>query len=244
MDFLELFQRYNCVMQTGGSDQWGNLTAGTDLIHKVEGKSAHLLATPLITNADGKKFGKSEGNAIWLDAELTSPYAMYQFWLNTDDADVIDRLKVFTFLTRSEIEEYANKVESEPHLREAQRRLALEVTELVHSREEAEAARDASLALFGSGDLKSLEGKTLRTALAELPNIQVVPGVSVIQALVETGLVDSNSAARRAIKEGSVSVNKEKVTDEDASISDFLPGDVAVLARGKKSLAGLFLADC
>ena len=244
MDFLELFQRYNCVMQTGGSDQWGNLTAGTDLIHKVEGKSAHLLATPLITNADGKKFGKSEGNAIWLDAELTSPYAMYQFWLNTDDADVIDRLKVFTFLTRAEIEEYAKKVASEPHLREAQRRLALEVTELVHSKEDAEAARDASLALFGSGDLQALDGKTLRTALSELPNIQVIPGFSLIQALVETGLVASNSAARRAIKEGSVSVNKQKVTDEDATINDFLPGDVAVLARGKKSLAGLFLADC
>jgi tyrosyl-tRNA synthetase len=169
---------------------------------------------------------------------------MYQFWLNTDDADVIDRLKVFTFLTRSEIEEYAKKVATEPHLREAQRRLALEVTELVHSREDAEAARDASLALFGSGDLQALDGRTLRTALSELPNIQVIPGVSVIQALVETGLVDSNSAARRAIKEGSVSVNKQKVTDEDATISDFLPGDVAVLARGKKSLAGLFLADC
>lgn len=244
MDFLELFQRYQCVMQTGGSDQWGNLTAGTDLIHKVTGKSAHLLATPLITNADGKKFGKSEGNAVWLDAELTSPYAMYQFWLNTDDADVIDRLKVFTFLTRAEIEELAEKVAQAPHLREAQRRLALEVTELVHSKQEAEAARDASLALFGSGDLKTLDGGTLRVALSELPNIQVVPGFSVVQALVETGLVDSNSAARRAIKEGSVSVNKEKVTDEDAKIEDFLPGDVAVLARGKKSLAGLFLADC
>jgi len=244
MDFLELFQRYNCVMQTGGSDQWGNLTAGTDLIHKVEGKAAHLLATPLITNADGKKFGKSEGNAIWLDAELTSPYAMYQFWLNTDDADVVDRLKVFTFLTRAEIEEYAKKVSSEPHLRDAQRRLAFEVTELVHSKEDAEAARDASLALFGSGDLSGLDGKTLRTALAELPNVQVVHGVSVIQALVETGLVDSNSAARRAIKEGSVSVNKEKVTDEEATITQFLAGDVAVLARGKKSLAGLFVADC
>lgn len=244
MDFLELFQRYNCVMQTGGSDQWGNLTAGTDLIHKVTGKSAHLLATPLITNADGKKFGKSEGNAIWLDAELTSPYAMYQFWLNTDDADVIDRLKVFTFLTRAEIEAYEEKVSLAPHLREAQRRLALEVTELVHSRADAEAARDASLALFGTGDLNLLDAATLRSALQELPNIQVVPGVSVISALVETGLVDSNSAARRAIKEGSVSVNKIKVSDEDAEISEFLPGDVAVLARGKKALAGLFLADC
>ncbi|MEL0237093.1 MAG: tyrosine--tRNA ligase, partial [Aquiluna sp.] len=135
LDFLELYRRYGCVMQTGGSDQWGNLTSGTDLIHRVEGDSVHLIATPLITNADGKKFGKSEGNAIWLDAELTSPYAMYQFWLNTDDADVIDRLKVFTFLHRSEIEELAEKVKSEPHLREAQRTLALQVTEIVHSRE-------------------------------------------------------------------------------------------------------------
>jgi tyrosyl-tRNA synthetase len=141
MDFLELYRRYNCIMQTGGSDQWGNLTSGTDLIHRVTGESAHLLATPLITNADGKKFGKTEGNAVWLDAESTSPYAMYQFWLNTDDADVIDRLKVFTFLSRAEIAEYEVKVKNEPHLREAQRRLALEVTELVHTRADAEAAR-------------------------------------------------------------------------------------------------------
>lgn len=244
MDFLELFRRYDCVLQTGGSDQWGNLTAGTDLIHKVTGKSAHLLATPLITNADGKKFGKSEGNAVWLDAELTSPYAMYQFWLNTDDADVIDRLKVFTFLTKAEIAEYEAKVQQSPQLREAQRRLALEVTELVHSKEDAEAARDASLALFGSGDLSTLKPATLRSALSELPNIQVVPGASLISALVESGLVDSNSAARRAIKEGSVTLNKQKVTDENATLTEFLPGDVAVLGRGKKQLAGLFLADC
>ena len=121
LDFLELFRRYGCVLETGGSDQWGNLTSGADLVHKVEGKSVHLIATPLITNSDGKKFGKSEGNAIWLDAELTSAYAMYQFWLNTDDADVIDRLKVFTFLTRAEIQEYADKVAAEPFKREAQK---------------------------------------------------------------------------------------------------------------------------
>lgn len=134
LDFLELYRRHGCVLQTGGSDQWGNLTSGTDLIHKVEGKSVHLIATPLITNADGKKFGKSEGNAIWLEAELTSPYAMYQFWLNTDDADVVDRLKVFTFLTKDEIEQYAVAVKTEPQARAAQKRLALEVTELVHSK--------------------------------------------------------------------------------------------------------------
>ena len=240
LDFLELYRRYDCVMQTGGSDQWGNLTSGTDLIHRVEGKSVHLIATPLITNADGKKFGKSEGNAIWLDAELTSPYAMYLFWLNTDDADVIDRLKVFTFLHRSEIEELAEKVKSEPHLREAQRTLALQVTEIVHSREEAESARDASAALFGSGDLRALDAQTLAAALRELPNARVQKGVSVVAALVETGLVESNGAARRAIAQGGVSVNKVKVESEEAVIDDLLAGDVAVLARGKKSLAGLF----
>lgn len=240
MDFLELYQRYGCVMQTGGSDQWGNLTAGTDLIHKVEGKSVHLIATPLITNADGKKFGKSEGNAIWLDAELTSPYAMYQFWLNTDDADVIDRLKVFTFLTRAEIADYEVLVKDEPFKREAQRRLALEVTELVHSREEAEAARDAALALFGGGDVRSLNQKSLLAALVELPNAQVPRGVSVIDALVAVGLASSNSEARRAIEAGSVSVNQQKIESTESTIEDLLSGDVALISKGKKNLAGLF----
>ena len=243
LDFLELFRRYGCVLETGGSDQWGNLTSGADLVHKVEGKSVHLIATPLITNSDGKKFGKSEGNAIWLDAELTSAYAMYQFWLNTDDADVIDRLKVFTFLTRAEIQEYADKVAAEPFKREAQKRLALEVTELVHSKQEALAAEAAAQALFGVGDLASLEAKTLAMALGELPNINCSAGISVVTALVETGLVESNGAARRAIAQGSVSVNKEKVTDENAVVSGFLPGNVAVLARGKKSMAGLFFTS-
>lgn len=240
MDFLELYQRYGCVMQTGGSDQWGNLIAGTDLIHKVEGKSVHLIATPLITNADGKKFGKSEGNAVWLDAELTSPYAMYQFWLNTDDADVIDRLKVFTFLTRDEIADFEQKVQAEPFKREAQRRLALEVTELVHSKVEAEAARDASAALFGAGDIRQLGQQTLMAALKELPHSEVPLGISVVEALVITGLSSSNSDARRAISQGAVSVNKVKIENEDAIITDLLEGSVALISKGKKSLAGLF----
>ena len=240
LDFLELYRRYNCVLQTGGSDQWGNLTSGTDLIHRVEGSSVHLIATPLITNSDGKKFGKSEGNAIWLDVELTSPYAMYQFWLNTDDADVIDRLKVFTFLTRAEIEEYQQKVEAEPFKREAQRRLALEVTELVHSKDEAVAAQDASLALFGAGDIRLLDAKTLRSALDELPNAEVSKGSLVVDALVATGLCESKSEARRAIEQGGVSVNKTKIESEAAVLDDVLAGNQAVLARGKKSLAGLF----
>jgi tyrosyl-tRNA synthetase len=242
LDFLELFRRHGCVLQTGGSDQWGNLTSGSDLIHKVEGKSVHLIATPLITNSDGKKFGKSEGNAIWLDAELTSPYAMYQFWLNADDADVIDRLKVFTFLARAEIAEYEVMVRDEPFKREAQRRLALEVTELVFSKAEAEAARDASLALFGAGDLSALTEDALRQALAELPSATVASGESVVAALVATGLCESNGAARRAIAQGAVSLNKVKIESEDALVEEFLAGGQAVLARGKKNLAGLFRA--
>lgn len=240
LDFLELFRRHNCTLQTGGSDQWGNLTSGADLIHKVEGKSVHLIATPLITNADGKKFGKSEGNAIWLDAEITSPYAMYQFWLNTDDADVIDRLKVFTFLTRQEISELERAVQEEPQARAAQRRLALCVTELVHSTEEALAAEQASVALFGAGDLSKLDQKTLRSALTELPNATLPRSSSIVQALVATGLVDSNGAAKRAIQQGSVSVNKVKVESEDSTFGSLLPGDVAVVSRGKKNLAGVF----
>ncbi len=240
LDFLELYRRFNCVLQTGGSDQWGNLTSGTDLIHRVEGESVHLIATPLITNSDGKKFGKSEGNAIWLDVELTSPYAMYQFWLNTDDADVIDRLKVFTFLSRAEIDEYQQKVAAEPFKREAQRRLAFEVTELVHSEGDAKAAQDASLALFGAGDIRQLDPATLRSALNELPNAQVAQGSLVVDALVATGLCESKSEARRAIEQGGVSVNKSKITSEDAVLDDVLAGNQAVFARGKKSLAGLF----
>ena len=240
-DFLELFQRHGCTMQIGGSDQWGNLTSGSDLIHKVTGKSAHLLATPLITNSDGKKFGKSEGNAVWLDESMTSPYAFYQFWLNVEDADVIDRLKVFTFLTKQEIAELAKKVESEPHLREAQRTLALEVTRIVHSRQAAEAAIEASKALFGQADLKDLSEADLRSALAELPSVTAPLGSSISQLLVDCGLEASVSAARRAIREGGVYLNNEKVLDETQGLDQMLHGNIAVLRRGKKTLAAVFL---
>jgi tyrosyl-tRNA synthetase len=239
-DFLELFRRYDCILQTGGSDQWGNLTSGTDLIHRVEGKNAHILATPLITNSDGKKFGKSEGNAIWLDAELTSPYAFYQFWLNVDDADVIDRLKVFTFLTRSEIEELAQQTAEAPYLRAAQKRLAYEVTSLVHSPAAAEAAIAASAALFGQGDLHELDETTLAAALSELPNVNALKGTSLVQLLVETRLVDSNSAARRAIAEGGVYLNNVKIESDSATLDDLIHAKYAVLRRGKKTLAGIF----
>ena len=245
-DFLELFRRYDCVMQTGGSDQWGNLTSGTDLIRKVEGGSAHILATPLITNRDGKKFGKSEGNAVWLDDEFTSPYAFYQFWLNVDDADVIDRLRVFTFLTRAEIEALEAETAEAPFKRAAQKRLAYEVTALVHSPAAAQAAIDASAALFGQGDLASLDAGTIDAALRELPNVTSNQDATIAQLLVDTALVASLSAGRRAIAEGGVYLNNQKIEDELAtwaSVHDsLLHSKYAVLRRGKKTLAGLFLA--
>ena len=242
MDFLELYRQYDCVLQTGGSDQWGNLTSGTDLIHRVEGVSAHAIGTPLITNTDGTKFGKSEGNAIWLDAAMCSPYRMYQFWLATADADVIARLKIFTFLTRAEIEQYEALVESEPFRRAAQKRLALEVTTFVHGTAATEAVIAASDALFGQGDLAALDAETLRSALEELPNATLAAGTSVAQALVDTGLVTSLGEARRAIAQGGVSLDGAKVEDESAVVSGTLPGGVSVLRRGKKTLAGLFVS--
>lgn len=241
LDYLELHRRYGCVLQTGGSDQWGNLTSGTDLIHRVEGVSVHAIGTPLITNSDGTKFGKSAGNAIWLDPEMCSPYRMYQFWLNTDDADVITRLKVFTFLTRAEIERYEQLVADEPFRRAAQKRLALEVTTFVHGADATAAAVAASEALFGQGDLASLDAATLRQALEELPNASMTSGTPVVQALVETGLAASLSEARRSIAQGGVSLDGARVDDETAVVTGSLPGAVSVLRRGKKTLAGVFV---
>ena len=242
MDFLELYRNYDCVLQTGGSDQWGNLTSGTDLIHRAEGKSVHAIGTPLITNSDGTKFGKSEGNAVWLDASMTSPYAFYQFWLNTDDADVIDRIKVFTFLSRAEIEELAQQVADEPFKRAAQRRLALEVTSLVHGKQATQAAIDAAAALFGQGELAELDAATLEAALRELPHTTTPASTPVAQLLVDTGLSQSLGAARRSIAEGGVYLNNEKITAEDELLTDHvLPSGMAVLRRGKKTLAGVFV---
>ncbi|PKQ35511.1 MAG: tyrosine--tRNA ligase [Actinobacteria bacterium HGW-Actinobacteria-11] len=241
MDFLELYRQYDCVLQTGGSDQWGNLTSGTDLIRRTEGVSVHAIGTPLITNSDGTKFGKSEGNAIWLDAAMCSPYRMYQFWLSTADNDVIDRLKVFTFLGRAEIEEYAALVETEPFRRAAQKRLALEVVATVHGIDATAAVIAASEALFGQGDLTALDAGTLRTALEELPNATVAEDTQVTEALVATGLVASLSEARRAIGQGGVTLDGERVEDEAATVRGTLPGGVSVLRRGKKTLAGVFI---
>jgi tyrosyl-tRNA synthetase len=244
MDFLRLHENYGCVLQTGGSDQWGNLTSGTDLVHKALGVSVHALGTPLITNSDGTKFGKSEGNAIWLDADLTSPYALYQFWLNTDDRDVIDRLKVFSFLSRAEIEELERAVQDTPHLRAAQKRLAEDVTTLVHGPDQTAAVKAASEALFGKGELDGLDPATLESALRELPHASITASTSVAEALVNTGLCQSLSEARRAIGQGGVSINNQGIDDEAAVVGEPrapLTGGL-LLKRGKKTLAGLFYA--
>jgi len=239
-DYLELYRQYGCVLQTGGSDQWGNLTSGTDLIHRAEGVSVHAIGTPLITNSDGTKFGKSEGNAIWLDEAMTSPYAFYQFWLNTDDADVIQRLKIFTFLSRAEIERLEGVVASEPFRREAQRVLADEVTEVVHGRAATDAVIAASEALFGQGDLSGLDAATLRSAIAELPSATGTPASPVAQLLVDSGLTSSLGESRRAIEQGGVYLNNERVEDAAALLgSAVLAGGVAVLRRGKRTLAGV-----
>ena len=244
LDFLELHKQYDCMLQTGGSDQWGNLTSGTDLVHKALGKTVHAFGTPLITNSDGTKFGKSEGNAIWLDAELTSPWAMYQFWLNTDDRDVIDRLKVFTFLSRAEIESLEQRVRDEPHAREAQRTLAHHVTSIVHGEEEALAVAAAATALFGKDSLSEIHEGVFVQALAELPSAEVNADTPVAQALVDTGLCSSLSEARRAIGQGGVSINNEPVSDEGAPVGGPRPPvpSLLLLKRGKKTLAALHLS--
>lgn len=248
MDYLNLYREYDCVLQTGGSDQWGNLTSGADLIRRVEGVSVHAFGTPLITNSDGSKFGKSEGNAIWLDAEMCSPYTFYQFWLNTSDADVIDRLKVFTFLHRPEIEEYAKKVEDEPFRREAQKRLAWEVTSLVHGPEATQAAIDASEALFGSGELEALDAGTVDAVFAELGGAEAASGSNIVDVLVAAGISKSKSEARRSLGEGAINVNNVKVNDPDETFevgSGLASGtekkDVLILRRGRRTLAAVRL---
>ncbi|WP_382307022.1 tyrosine--tRNA ligase [Herbiconiux sp. UC225_62] len=243
LDYLELYRSYGCVLQTGGSDQWGNLTSGTDLIHRTEHVSVHAIGTPLITNSDGTKFGKSEGNAIWLDPALTSPYAFYQFWLNTDDADVIDRLKIFSFRPRAEIERLAQAVADEPFRREAQRALAYEVTALVHGVAATDAAIAAAAALFGQGELAELDAATLGAAIGELPNVRATGETTVLEALLDTGLVSSLGEGRRAIAQGGVYLNNAKVTDESTALGGAaLAGGFAVLRRGKKTLAGVTIS--
>ena len=239
MDYLQLFRDRGCTLEIGGSDQWGNITAGVDLVHRVEGKTVHALATPLLTDSTGRKFGKSEGNAVWLSADMTTPYAFYQYFLNTEDASVISLLKALTDLPRAEIEELERQVEEEPFRRAAQRTLAEQVTTLVHGQAATDAVKAASEALFGKGDVSALDANTLRDATSELPGAQVQPGAELVDALVAVGIADSRNAARRLVTEGGVSLNNVKVDSVTVVLEekDYLHGQVALLKRGRKHLA-------
>ncbi len=246
MDFLELYKRYNCTLQLGGSDQWGNITAGLDLIRRVEGGSGHAMTIPLLTKADGTKFGKTAGGAVWLDPEMTSPYAFFQYWLNSDDADVINFTKVFSFKTREEIEALAARHAENPGAREAHRELARELTSLVHSPEIAQRVEVAARALFGQADLSELDEATLASAIAELPRATISASEEMptwVDLLAATGVVDSKSAARRIVKESGAYLNNEKVPSEDFRLekSHFLCGKYALLRKGKRDLAAVEL---
>ncbi|MDF3302221.1 tyrosine--tRNA ligase [Streptomyces tropicalis] len=245
MDFLQLYRRHGCTLQQGGSDQWGNLTAGLDLIHRLEPEaSVHALATPLMTKADGTKFGKTEGGAVWLDPEMTTPYAFYQFWLNVDDRDISTYLRILSFRSREELEELERQTEERPQARAAQRALAQELTTLVHGADQTAAVIAASRALFGQGELAELDEATLTAALSEVPHVRVTELGPVVDLLAEVGLVGSKSAARRTVKEGGAYVNNVKVAAEDAvpATADLLHGRWLVLRRGKKNLAAVEVA--
>jgi tyrosyl-tRNA synthetase len=244
MDFLNLYRDHGVVLQFGGSDQWGNLTGGVELIRRADGGHAHAFATPLITKADGTKYGKTEGGALWLDPEMMSPYAFYQFWLNQGDAEVGQLLRVFTFLSREEIEALEAEHAETPFLRLAQRRLAREVTALVHGEEETRRIEAASEALFGGGDLAAAGLATLRAALETARPLVVVEGPgdkTIVELLVETTLVKTKGEARRAIEEGGAYLNNVRVQDVDAvpSADDLIDGRLLVLRRGKKNFAGV-----
>ncbi|GAA1483039.1 tyrosine--tRNA ligase [Gordonia sinesedis] len=245
-DYLELHRRYGCDLQIGGSDQWGNIVGGVDLIRRIDGDAVHAMTVPLVTTADGKKFGKSTGGgSLWLDPELTSPYAWYQYFVNTADADVVRYLKWFTFCSRSEINELERATQETPHLRLAQKRLAEEMTNLIHGVEHTAAAQLASQALFGRAELVDLDEGTLAAALgettvAEYPGADNSARPTIVEMLVDTGLSDSNKAARRAVAEGGAYANNHKINDPDwrPADHDLLHGHWVVVRRGKKSFAG------
>jgi tyrosyl-tRNA synthetase len=245
-DYLELFKRHGCTLQLGGSDQWGNIVAGLDLIRRVEGGSGHALTVPLLTKSDGSKFGKTAGGSVWLDPEMTSPYAFFQFWLNSEDKDVINFLKVFSFLSHDEINALEKSHNENPGLREAHRALARELTTLLHGAETTQRVEAAARALFGQGELGELDEATLASALAELPRATVSKSEDIptwVDLITAAGLVDSKSAARRIVKEGGAYLNNVKITGEDfaPSKTDFLCGKYAVLRKGKRDLAAIEL---
>ena len=243
MDYMELFRRYDCRIQTGGSDQWGNITAGVELIRRATGEQVHALATPLVTKADGSKYGKTESGTVWLSAELTSPYAFYQFWLNSEDAKVGEYLRIFSDRDLDEIDELVAESEKAPAARIAQRALAADVTTLVHGADETRAAEHAAKALFGRAELADLPEPVLEAALAEAPHAKLEAGEelpSVVDALVATGLANSRSAARRTVGEGGAYVNNVRVTEPDSPLADsaLLYGRWLVVRKGKRSVAG------
>ena len=249
LDFLELYRTHDCALQIGGSDQWGNITAGTDLVRRVESAAVNGLTTPLVTKADGTKFGKTESGTVWLDPDLTSPYAFHQFWMNTDDRDVDTLLRTFTFRTQAEIDELLIATGERPHAREAQRALADDVTTLVHGEHQTAQAKAAASALFGQGEIRDLDAATLDAAMREAPNAAISPQgdefPSVAELLVACDLVASNSAGRRAINEGGVSINNVKVTDENQLVTraDFLHDKWLVLRRGKRTFGGITISQ-
>ena len=245
-DFLELFRRNDCTLQLGGSDQWGNIVAGLDLIRRVESGSGHALTVPLLAKSDGSKFGKSASGSIWLDPSMTSPYAFFQFWLNTEDKDIINFLKVFSFKSHEEISALEKSHSENPGLRGAHRELARELTTLVHGADTTQRVENAAKALFGQGDLTELDEATLASALAELPRTTVSKTQEIpswVDLLAATGVVDSKSAARRVVKDGGAYLNNEKVVSEDyaPTKSEFLCGKYAVLRKGKRDLAAVEL---
>ena len=246
-DYLELYRRNDCKLQIGGSDQWGNIVAGLDLIRKVEGGTAHALTIPLLAKSDGTKFGKTASGAIWLDATMTSAYEFFQFWLNSDDADMPKLLKVFSMKDRKEIERLIETVNTNPGAREAHRELAREMTTLIHGADMAKKVEEAAKALFGQGEISELDLATLDSALSQLPKTQVKKGdpfPTWVDLLAATGVVDSKSAARRIVKEGGAYLNNKKVENEDftPSKSDLLHGKYLLLRKGKRDLAAVEVA--
>ena len=243
-DYLELNKKYGCQLQTGGSDQWGNITAGVDLIRRVEAKTVHALTTPLMVKADGNKFGKTEAGTIWLSPELTSPYAFYQFWLNTDDRDIATLLKYFSFASKEIIEDLIAKSKTDAASREAQKYLASELTTLVHSKEQCDQVILASQALFGLGELKDISKNILIAALSEAGLTKIKSGEelpNILDILQQTNLCESKSAAKRTVEEGGAYINNERISDLNwkPNKSDLIHGSLLVVRRGKKVMAGV-----